>query len=57
MILNPPTGREKAFDAFLGIRMSSALKGELEKLAKKDDRDASEYARRVLEAHVSKKRK
>lgn len=37
----------------LSLRMSADLRAKLDKLAKADGRSTSDYARRVLEAHVA----
>ena len=56
-MLLSPTGRAKAFDTLLQIRISSKLKKALEKAAERDRRDLSEYVRLALEDAVGRKRK
>jgi hypothetical protein len=51
-----PTGRERALDTRLEIRISSAVKAELEKEAAKDRRPLSDYIRLALEDHIAAKR-
>jgi predicted transcriptional regulator len=44
--------REKR-DAAVGVRMTSALKANLEKLAEADDRTLASYIERILREHVA----
>jgi hypothetical protein len=40
-------------DAAVGLRMTSALKADLEKLAEADDRTLASYIERILREHVA----
>jgi hypothetical protein len=44
-------------DAQIGFRVKSALKAELERLAKADGRSLANYLERLFEAHVDAKKK
>ena len=52
-----PTGSDKVLTASIHIRMSAKTRKDLEALARADDRDVSEYCRRVLEQHTREKSK
>lgn len=52
-----PTGREKALDTLLQIRISTKLKKALERLAQEARRDLSEFVRLALEDIVEKPKK
>lgn len=52
-----PSGGKRELDSHLIVRVSTALKEAIEKLAAMDRRGLSDYIRLALEAHVEAKRR